>query len=91
MVRVREWLENKGYATRATGLKHSKLAGKGIKNTLRGHTLGLLTTNLLYATDMAGRLERVIIPALRAGFVVPTGRCLYSIMARALVCGVDPV
>ncbi len=88
---LREWLEGQGYAVQATGLKRSKLAGKGIKKAMRGHTLGLLTTNLLYATDMVDRLERVIIPALRAGFVVLTDRYIYSIMARAIVRGVHPV
>ena len=79
-----------GLAAQATGLKRSKLAGKGIKKAMRGHTLGLLTSNLFYATDMVDRLERVIIPALRAGFVVLTDRYVYSIMARAIVRGVDP-
>jgi dTMP kinase len=87
---LREWLESKGYAVRATGLKRSKLTGKGIKKAMRGHTLGPLTANLFYATDMVDRLERVIIPALRAGFVVLTDRYIYSIMARAIVRGVDP-
>jgi dTMP kinase len=86
---LREWLESRGYAVRSTGLKRSKLAGKGIKKAMRGHTLGLLTTNLFYATDMVDRLEKVIIPALRAGFVVLTDRYIYSIMARAIVRGVD--
>jgi dTMP kinase len=88
---LREWLEGRGFAVQATGLKRSKLAGKGIKKGMRGHTLGLLTTNLYYATDMVDRLEKVIIPALRAGFVVLTDRYIYSIMARAIVRGVDPV
>jgi dTMP kinase len=87
---LREWLESRGHAVRATGLKRSKLAGKGIKKAMRGHTLGFLTTNLFYATDMVDRLEKVIIPALRAGFVVLTDRYIYSIMARAIVRGVDP-
>jgi dTMP kinase len=73
-----------------TGLKRSKLAGKGIKKAMTGHTLGLLTTNLFYATDMADRLEKIILPALRAGFVVLTDRYIYSIMARAVVREVDP-
>jgi dTMP kinase len=88
---LREWVESKGYAVQSTGLKRSVLAGKGIKDAMQGHTLGLLTTNLFYATDMVDRLEKVIIPALRAGFVVLTDRYIYSIMARAMVRGVDPV
>jgi dTMP kinase len=87
---LREWVESKGYAVQSTGLKRSDLAGKGIKEAQQGHTLGLLTTNLFYATDMVDRLEKVIIPALRAGFVVLTDRYIYSIIARAMVRGVDP-
>jgi dTMP kinase len=87
---LREWVESKGYAVQSTGLKRSDLAGKGIKDAMQGHTLGLLTTNLFYATDMVDRLEKVIIPALRAGFVVLTDRYIYSIMARAMVRGMDP-
>ncbi|MFN2183795.1 MAG: dTMP kinase [Anaerolineae bacterium] len=87
---LREWVESKGYAVQSTGLKRSALAGAGIKEAMRGHTLGLLTANLFYATDMVDRLEKIILPALRAGFVVLTDRYIYSIVARALVRGVDP-
>jgi dTMP kinase len=87
---LREWLESEGYAVAATGLKRGKLAGKGIKSAMRGHTLGDATMNLLYATDFVDRLEREIIPALGASFVVLTDRYIYSIIARAQVRGVDP-
>lgn len=86
---LREWVESQGYAVQSTGLKRSDLAGKGIKEAMRGHTLGILTTNLYYATDMVDRLEKIILPALRAGFVVFTDRYIYSIIARAMVRGVD--
>jgi dTMP kinase len=87
---LREWVESKGYAVQSTGLKRSVLAGRGIKEAMRGHTLGNLTANLFYATDMVDRLEKIILPALRAGFVVLTDRYIYSIIARAMVRGVDP-
>jgi len=87
---LREWLESEGYAVAATGLKRGLLAGKGIKTAMEGHTLGDTTMNLLYATDFADRLEKDIIPALRAGFVVLTDRYVYSIIARAQARGVDP-
>jgi dTMP kinase len=87
---LREWVESRGYAVQSTGLKRSALAGRGIKEAMQGHTLGLLTTNLFYATDMVDRLEKIILPSLRAGFVVLTDRYIYSIIARAMVRGVDP-
>jgi len=87
---LREWLESEGYAVASSGLKRSRLAGKGIGLAQEGHYLGDMTNSLLYATDLADRLEREIIPALRAGFVVVTDRYIYSLIARALVRGIEP-
>jgi dTMP kinase len=56
----------------------------------QGHYLGDMTSCLFYATDLADRLEREIIPSLRAGFVVLTDRYIYSLIARTLVRGLDP-
>ena len=45
--------------------------------------------SLFYATDFADRLENAMIPALKAGFVVLVDRYVYTLMARAIVRGVD--
>ena len=87
---LKPWLEQQGRAVLDTGMTRSELAGKGIKQAKEGHTLGRVTLSLFYVTDFADRLEREIVPALRAGFVVLTDRYIYSLMARALVRGVDP-
>ena len=87
---LKPWLEQQGRAVVDTGMTRSDLAGKGIKQAKEGHTLGRITLTLFYATDFADRLEREIIPALRAGFVVLTDRYIYSLMARALVRELDP-
>lgn len=86
---LREWLEASGYAVSLSGLRRSELASVGIDAAKQGHTLGHTTMALYYAADLADRLERVIIPALRAGFVVLTDRYLYSLIARNEVRGVD--
>ena len=86
---LREWLEANGYAATETGFTRSVLAASGIRKAKRGHTMGDLTLNLFYATDFVDRLEKQIIPALRAGFVVLTDRYIYSIIARAQVRSVD--
>ena len=49
-----------------------------------------MTQSLFYATDFVDRLENEIVPALRAGFIVLTDRYIYSLMARAIVRGMDP-
>lgn len=86
---LREWLEAEGYAVSSSGLRRSELASGEIAQAKEGHTLGQQTMTLFYAADFADRLEREIIPALRAGFVVLTDRYLYSLVARAVVRGVD--
>ena len=83
-------LERVGYAVAETGLTRSDLASRGIRRAKEGNTLGSNAYNLFYATDFADRLERQIVPALRAGFVMLTDRYIYSLIARAIVRGADP-
>jgi dTMP kinase len=85
---LKEWLEALGYAVVNTGLRRSKLAGLGIEEAKRGNTLDPLTLNLLYATDTWDRLERQIVPALRAGMVALVDRYVFSLISRATVRGV---
>ncbi len=87
---LKPWLEQQGRAVLETGVSRSSLAGRGIKQAKEGHTLGRITLSLFYATDFADRLENQIVPALRAGFVVLTDRYIFSLMARAMVRGIDP-
>ena len=83
------WLESNGHAVLDTGMTRSALAGKGIKQAKAGITLGPISLTLFYATDFADRLENQMIPALRAGFIVLTDRYIYSLIARAIVRGLD--
>jgi dTMP kinase len=85
---LKEWLEDEGYAVLDTGLRRSDLAGPGIERAKDGHTLDPITLNLFYATDFWDRLERQIIPGLRAGMVVIADRYVFSLIARAVVRGV---
>ena len=86
---LRSYLESQGYAVVDTGAARSELAGKGIKRAKEGHTLGPITLSLFYATDFADRFEKQILPALKAGFIVLNDRYIYSLIARAIVRGVE--
>jgi dTMP kinase len=86
---LKTWLEELGHAVLDTGMTRSVLAGEGIRRAKEGNNLGRVTQTLFYATDFVDRLENEIVPALRAGFVVLTDRYIYSLMARAIVRGVD--
>jgi len=69
------------------GLKRSELVGEALAEAMEGNTLNAITLNLFYATDFADQLERVIIPSLKAGFVVLADRYIYTLMARDIVRG----
>jgi dTMP kinase len=86
---LKTWLEEQGHAVLDTGMTRSMLAGEGIRRAKEGNNLGRVTQSLFYATDFVDRLENEIVPALRAGFVVLTDRYIYSLMARAIVRGMD--
>ena len=86
---LREWLEIKGYGVVETGWTRSPLMQPTIELAKSSNTLNKLTFVLLYATDFADRLEKEIIPALKAGFVVLTDRYIFTALARAGVRGVD--
>jgi dTMP kinase len=87
---LKPWLEELGHAVVDTGMTRSPLAGEGIRRAKEGNNLGRVTQALFYATDFVDRLENEIVPALRAGFIVLTDRYIYSLMARAIVRGMDP-
>src|SRR5579862_7431167 len=86
---LKPWLEELGHAVLDTGMTRSELAGDGIRRAKEGNNLGRVTQSLFYATDFIDRLENEIMPALRAGFIVLTDRYIYSLMARAIVRGMD--
>lgn len=88
---IRRWLEDEGYAVSDTGLRRSPMTQPGLDAAKSGHTLSRLTMSMFYATDFADRLENQIIPALKAGFYVLSDRYFYSIIARDVVRGAEPV
>ena len=86
---LREWLEVQGYGVVETGWTRSMLMQPTIELAKASNTLNKLTFVLLYATDFADRLEKEIIPALKAGFVVLSDRYIFTALARAGVRGID--
>ena len=87
---LKEWLEIQGYGVIETGWTRSKLVGQAISDAKAGHSLNRLTYALMYATDLADRMEYQIIPALKSGFIVLADRYFYTAIARGIVRGADP-
>src|SRR5437870_8924183 len=84
-----EWLEGCGHATVQVGLKHSTLVSEEHAQAQQGNILSRITLSLFYATDFADQLENIILPALKAGFIVLADRYIYTLMARDMVRGMD--
>ena len=89
IARLRNWLEGCGHATVQVGLKRSTLVSEELNQAQNGNILSRTTLSLFYATDFANQLENIILPALKAGFMVLANRYIYTLMARDLVRGMD--
>ena len=83
------WLETNGRPTVQVGLKRSTLVSEELEKAQDGNVLSRTTLSLFYATDFADQLSNIIIPALKAGFIVLSDRYIYTLMARDLVRGMD--
>ena len=88
-IALKQWLEVQGYGVMETGWTRSKLVGQAITDAKQGHSLNRLTYSLMYATDLADRMEYQIIPALKSGFIVLADRYVYTAIARGIVRGAD--
>jgi dTMP kinase len=89
IARLVEWLETGGHATVQVGLKRSTLVSEELERAQEGNILSRTTLSLFYATDFADQLENIILPALKAGFIVLADRYIYTLMARDMVRGMD--
>lgn len=90
IARLVDWLEGTGHATSQVGLKRSNLVSDELDEAKHRNTLSRTTISLFYATDFADQLDNVILPGLRAGYIVLADRYIYTLMARDLVRGMDP-
>ncbi len=89
IARLVDWLETNGHPTVQVGLKRSTLVSSELEKAQDGNILSRTTLSLFYATDFADQLENLILPALKAGFIVLADRYIYTLMARDMVRGMD--
>ena len=82
---LQQWLEVQGYGVVTTGWTRSNLMSKTIEEAKQGNIVDRWSFSLLYATDFADRLENLIIPAMRSGFIVLADRYIYTAFARDFV------
>src|SRR3984957_14925957 len=89
IARLVDWLETNGHPPVQVGLKPPTLVSSALEKAQHGNILSRTTLSLFYATDFADQLENIILPALKAGFIVLADRYIYTLMARDVVRGMD--
>ncbi len=77
-----QWLQARGHAVYLTAWNSSELVHRTLKRAKRDRTLTPTTFSLLHAADLAVRLERDVLPRLRAGQLVLADRWAPTAFAR---------
>lgn len=84
-----QWLRSQGYAVAFSEWNSSPLVRETTRRGKKKEMFTPVTFSLIHATDFADRLERYIVPLLKAGAVVCADRYAYTAFARDVVRGVS--
>ncbi len=86
---LRKYLESQGYTVSFSEWNSSPLVRDTTRLGKKQRLLSPMTFSLIHAADFADRLERTIIPPLRAGAVVLADRYIYTAFARDAARGIN--
>jgi len=87
---LKRWLEDSGYPVFFTEWNSSKLIKSATRRAKKKNTLTPTTFSLIHACDFADRYEQMMLPHLRAGYIVLADRYVYTAYARDMARGCDP-
>jgi dTMP kinase len=85
-----QWLRIEGYPVVYSEWNSSPIVKTTTSRGKRKKVLTPLTFSLIHATDFSDRVEREIIPSLKAGAIVLADRYVYTAFARDVARGVYP-
>ena len=85
-----QWLRGKGYPVVFSEWNSSPIVKSTTSRGKKRKLLTPLTFSLIHATDFSDRVEREIIPSLKAGAIVLADRYVYTAFARDVTRGVPP-
>ena len=85
-----QWLRSEGYPVVFSEWNSSPIVRSTTSRGKKRKLLTPLTFSLIHATDFSDRVEREIVPSLKAGAVVLADRYVYTAFARDVARGVDP-
>jgi dTMP kinase len=84
-----QWLRQAGHLVVLSEWNSSPIVRDTTRRGKRRRLLTPLTFSLIHATDFIERVERELLPALKAGAVVLADRYVFTAFARDVVRGVD--
>ena len=87
---LHQWLKSEGYGVVFSEWNSSLVVKDTTKRGKKKKLLTPQTFSLIHATDFADRMERNIIPLLKAGAIVFCDRYIYTAFARDTARGLDP-
>ncbi|HEY6290537.1 MAG TPA: dTMP kinase [Terriglobia bacterium] len=87
---LNQWLRAEGYGVVFSEWNSSPLVRDITKRGKKKQILTPATFSLIHATDFADRMERNIMPLLKAGAVVLCDRYIFTAFARDVARGMDP-
>lgn len=85
-----QWLRSEGHLVVFSEWNSSPVVRATTARGKKRQLLTPLTFSLIHATDFSDRVERDIVPALKAGGIVLADRYVYTAFARDVARGVDP-
>jgi len=87
---LRKWLIGQGYCVAFSEWNSSALVKATTRRGKKKHLLTPTSFSLIHAADLADRMERQILPALKAGAIVLADRYIFTAFARDVARGVHP-
>jgi len=90
LILLHQWLKAEGFGVVFSEWNSSPLVRDITKRGKKKQMLSPATFSLIHSTDFADRMERNIIPLLKAGAVVLCDRYIYTAFARDVARGMDP-
>jgi len=84
-----QWLRSRGHLVVFSEWNSSPIVSTTTSRGKKRKLLTPLTFSLIHATDFSDRVERDILPALKAGAIVLADRYVYTAFARDVARGVD--
>ena len=85
-----QWLRSEGFTVVFSEWNSSPIVRATTRRGKRRKILTPLTFSLIHATDFSDRVEREIVPSLKAGAIVLADRYVYTAFARDVSRGVNP-